>query len=173
MIAGRVAGAHGTGGEVRVQVLADDPQVLLRAKRLALSRSGPEDASPVEYESEGGSRGRAGEVRLTLRGVADRDAAAALRGSLVLVDVAELPPLSPGRHYWFELVGCEVQSAGGERVGIVSELWEAGAAHDVLVVLGDDGKRRLIPAVGALLQEIDVAGRRIRLADVAGLTDPA
>lgn len=173
VIIGRVAGAHGMAGELRVQVLGAGPQLLLETRRVALSRNGPDDPSAISYENEGGSTGRAGEVRLALRGVADRDAAERLRGALVLADAADLPALPPGQHYWYELVGCVVESASGARVGVVSELLDTGAAHDVLVVAGDDGKQRLFPIVQALLRELDVAGRRIVLEDVPGLTDPA
>jgi 16S rRNA processing protein RimM len=173
VIVGQVAGAHGIGGEVRVRVLTDDAALLLGAKRFALSRSGPEDPQATEIENQGGTTGRPGEVRLTLRGVADRDAAEALRGTLLLADVADLPLLPDGGHYWHELVGCVVETAAGERVGTVSGLLDTGAAHDVLQVAGDDGKPRLIPMVGALLRSVDVANRRIVLEDIAGLADPA
>jgi 16S rRNA processing protein RimM len=172
VIVGEIAGAHGIGGEVRVRVLAD-AALLLGMKRLALSRSGPDDPHATQIENQGGSTGRAGEVRLALRGVADRDAAEALRGTLVLADVADLPALPDGGHYWFELVGCAVWTAAGERVGTVAGLLDTGAAHDLLEVAGEDGRKRLIPLAAPLLSSIDVAGRRIVLADVAGLADPA
>lgn len=170
-IVGQIAGAHGILGEVRVRVLAD-VELLLGAKRFALSRSGPDDPHATEIENQGGTTGRAGEVRLALRGVADRDAAEALRGTLVLANVADLPPLPAGSHYRFELVGCRVETAAGERVGTVSGVLDTGAAHDVLEVAGDDGRPRLIPMVAALLRSVDVANRRIVLEDVAGLADP-
>lgn len=172
VIAGRVVGAHGIGGEVRVQVLADDKALLLGTKRFALSRIGVDDPAPSEIENEGGGTGRPGEVRLKLRGVADRDAAEALRGSLLLIDVADLPVLPAGQHYRFELIGCVVFSAAGVRFGVVSEVWDTGAAHDVLVIAGDDGKQRLLPMVAALMREKDIAGQRIVFEDVVGLIDP-
>jgi 16S rRNA processing protein RimM len=172
VILGEIAGAHGIAGEVRVRALVDRT-LLLGLKRFALSRSGPDDPQASEVENLGGTTGRAGEVRLALGGVADRDAAEALRGTLVLANVADLPPPPAGSHYWFELIGCTVETAAGERVGTVSGLRETGAPHDVLEVAGDDGKLRLIPMVGALLTRVDVAGGRIVLADVAGLADPA
>ena len=112
------------------------------------------------------------QVRLKLRGVADRDAAEALRGSLLLIDVADLPALPAGQHYRFELIGCVAFSAAGVRFGVVSEVWDTGAAHDVLVIAGDDGKQRLLPMVAALMREKDIAGQRIVFEDVAGLIDP-
>jgi 16S rRNA processing protein RimM len=171
VIVGEVAGAHGIGGEVRVRVLAD-AALLLGLRRLALSRSGPDDPHASEVENQGGSTGRAGEVRLALRGVADRDAAEALRGTLVLADVADLPPPPAGSHYWFELIGCAVETAAGGRVGTVSGVLETGAAHDVLEIAGNDGRQRLVPLAAALLRSVDVAGGRIVLEDVAGLADP-
>ena len=172
VIVGQIAGAHGVGGEVRVRALAD-AALLLGMKRFALSRSGPDDPQASEVENQGGGTGRAGEVRLSLRGLADRDAAEALRGTLVLADVADLPPLPAGSHYWFELVGCAVETAAGERVGTVTGLLDTGAAHDVLQIAGDDGRARLVPMVAALLRSVDVATQRIVLEDVAGLADPA
>lgn len=171
VIVGQIAGAHGIGGEVRVRVHADTA-LLLGMKRLALSRSGPDDPHADEVENRGGTTGRAGEVRLTLGGVADRDAAEALRGSLVLANVADLPKLPAGNHYWFELVGCAVETATGERVGRVSAVRETGAAHDVIEIAGDDGRLRLVPLVAALVRSLDVAAQRIVLEDVAGLADP-
>jgi 16S rRNA processing protein RimM len=172
VIVGRIAGAHGIRGEVRVE-LRSSAELMLGLQRVALSRLGVDDPQATETEIEGGTPASPGEVRLTLRGVADRDAAEALRGELLLADTNDLPPLPSGSHYWFELIGCEVARASGERIGEVAELWETGAAHDVLVVAGDDGKQRLIPMVGALLQNVDVAAKRIVLEDVAGLADPA
>ncbi|HEY8122349.1 MAG TPA: ribosome maturation factor RimM [Myxococcota bacterium] len=173
VIVGQIVGAHGIAGELRVRILADDAALLLRAKRFALSRSGPSDPHANEIENQGGTTGRPGELRLALRGVADRDAAEALRGTLLLADVADLPALPAGGHYWHELVGCAVETAAGERVGTVRGLLDTGAAHDVLEVAGEDGKPRLIPMVAALLRTVDVPNRRIVLEDIPGLADPA
>jgi 16S rRNA processing protein RimM len=172
VIVGEIAGAHGLDGELRVRALAG-AELLLGMTRLALSRSGPDDPHAREIENLGGTTARAGEVRLALRGVADRDAAEALRGTLVLADVADLPPLPAGSHYRFELVGCAVETAAGERIGSVTGVLDTGAAHDVLEIAGIDGKPRLVPVVAALLRSVDVAGRRIVLEDIAGLADPA
>jgi 16S rRNA processing protein RimM len=110
-------------------------------------------------------------VRLRLRGVADRDAAEALRGLLVLAERELLPPLAEGEHYWFELIGCRVETTAGEPIGSVREIWETGA-HDVLVVEAEDGTRRLVPAAQELLKEVDIEGRRVVVEPIPGLLDP-
>ena len=83
-----------------------------------------------------------------------------------------LPALPEGEWYWYQVVGCRVESHDGRAIGVVRELWETGA-HDVLVVEGDDGRRRLLPAARELIREVDVAGRRIVVEVIEGLLDPA
>jgi len=69
-------------------------------------------------------------------------------------------------------VGCQVELPSGETVGRVRELW-ATPAHDTLVVVGADGRDRLIPATPAILRRLDVAAGRIVIEDLPGLTDPS
>ena len=73
--------------------------------------------------------------------------------------------------YWFELVGCQVETPNGDVVGRVRELWDT-PAHATLVVVGVDGRERLIPAAPALLRQLDVAAKRIVIEDLPGLIDP-
>jgi 16S rRNA processing protein RimM len=171
VVLGRVAGAHGIRGELRVSILGDGPEHLLGAEWLELSfdaRAPLLDSSRRRYAVTGRGRGRPGEVRIALEGVADRDAAAALRGALVVGDAERLAPLPAGEHYWFELVGCRVEAEGGRALGTVREIWETGA-HDVLVVEDDAGRKHLIPAAEAFLRRVDPAAGRIVVAPVPGL----
>jgi len=189
---GRVLGAHGLRGEIRVRVLGDHPGHLCRARRVWLSGTamspgehaepgdGPEtDPSPGEDATAGPARtvvearaGRPGEVRIRLEGVSHREEAQALEGLWVLGEAADLEPLAEGEWYWYEVVGCRVQADDGTRIGVVREIWETGA-HDVLVVEGEDGRTRLLPAAETFLKEVDIRERRIVIEVIPGLLDPA
>lgn len=171
VVLGRVAGAHGVQGEVRIRFFGDGPENLLEARAVWIAER-RDDPAARRFEVKGGGNARPGEVRLALRGIDDREAAQALRGSLVLVDAADLPALPDGDYYWYELVGCRVESKDGAALGTVRELLETGA-HDVLVVEDEDGHTRLIPTAAGFLGEIDVANRRIVVEDLPGLLDPA
>ena len=105
---------------------------------------GTEDPAPLGCEIEGGGRGRAGEVRLSLRGVERREGAEALRGRLVLIEASALPPASEGEIYGYELVGCQVELPSGECVGRVREIWDA-RAHDAAGRHGSGRARSLDP----------------------------
>ncbi|MBW2291545.1 MAG: 16S rRNA processing protein RimM [Deltaproteobacteria bacterium] len=129
-----------------------------------------DDPNAKSYEVEFVGTGRANEARLGLAGVIDRDASQALRGLLVLAEESALEPLDDDEFYWHQLVGCEVETETGERVGTVREIWETGA-HDVLVVRDEAGRQNLIPTARELTREIDIPGRRIVVAAVPGLID--
>jgi 16S rRNA processing protein RimM len=158
---------------VRVRYFGDGPENILSAPRLVLAepKRGIEDPAAEEFEVERGAAGRPGEVRLALRGIRNREAAEELKGRLVTGAAEHLSPLPEGEFYWYELIGCQVQAAGGRTIGAVKEIWETGA-HDVLVVERQDGGRCLIPTARALMKEVDVEAGRIVVEDLPGLFDP-
>ena len=170
IVLGRVLGAHGVRGWVRVRYEGDGPAHLVRAERVTLARDERGTAART-YEVEGGGTGRAGEARLKLVGIGDRDAANALKGSWVLGQAAGLEVLPDGEFYWYQLVGCRVETEDGTPVGTVREIWETGA-HDVLVVKRDDGRQVLIPTAQELLPEIDLDEKRLVVAPLPGLLEP-
>ncbi len=170
LVLGEIVGAHGLRGEVRVRVTGDSGDNLLNAERLWLARR-IDEPSPRGVAVVGGGAGRPGEVRLRFEGIADRDAAEALKGMRVLGEASALPKLPEGEFYWHELVGCRVESEAGTVAGVVQEIWETGA-HDVLVVVDELGVRRLVPTAAALVRSIDPVARRIVVVDLPGLLDP-
>lgn len=169
VVLGKVIGAHGTRGELRVAIFGDGPANLLRAPELILGAP-PEHAERI-VEVESAVAGRPGEVRLTLHGVDSREAAQALAGLRVSVEPRHLEPLPSGEFYWFQLIGCAVEAHDGRALGTVRALLETGA-HDVLVVEDADGQEVLLPTAGDLLREVDVARGRIVIEVPDGLLDP-
>jgi 16S rRNA processing protein RimM len=171
VVLGRVAGAHGLRGQLRVAVLGDGPENLLGAPWLELSfdREDPlGDGSRRRYAVTCAAAHGARYVRIGLEGVADRDAALALRGAFVVGDAAHLAPLADGEHYWFELVGCRAEFEDGKAFGTVRGLVETGA-HDVLVIEDGAGREHLVPAREPFLCLVDPAARRIVVATLPGL----
>jgi 16S rRNA processing protein RimM len=170
IVLGEITGAHGLEGEIRVRFSGDVPDHLLDCDAVWVGR----DASDPEarrFRVLSAGSGRGGEVRLRLEGIRHRDAALALLGRVVMAPAAILPALPEGEFYWFELVGCRVESESGEPVGVVREIWETGA-HDVLMVEDEDGVRRLIPTAAELMKQVDLESRRIVVAHLPGLLDP-
>lgn len=169
---GRVVKAHGIGGEVVVEIRTDDPAArfapgtTLRAKD---SRGGgPERSYVVE-----GAREHGGRLLLRLAGVNDRAAAAALRGSLFVVDSADLPPIDePDTYYDHQLEGLRVRTTVGADVGVVAEVLHT-AAGELLAVRQPDGGEVLVPFVGAIVTSVSLAAGLVEVDPPEGLLDPA
>ena len=168
---GRVIGAHGLRGELRVLLLDGTDNNLNALSSVWLARE-EGDPKAVEARVRAVGSGRRGEARLALEGIDGRDAAEALRGRLVQAGIDQLGPLAEGEYYQYELIGCRVEDGAGRVLGVVSEIWETGAPA-VLVVVDEDAKREhLIPAAREILREVDVAARRITIDAPPGLIEP-
>lgn len=152
VVVGRVSGAYGVRGWIKVVPFSDARDSVLRAvPRWWL---GGRQHEVLESRPQGSS------VVAQLRGVADRNGAEALKGAEVTISRAAFPAAGAGEYYWIDLVGCEVVNPAGTVLGVVTELQEFGA-HPVLAVRGPDDVERLIPFVDRHVLSVDLAGRRI------------
>jgi 16S rRNA processing protein RimM len=158
LVIGRVVKAHGITGEVVVEIRTDDPDTRfapgtrLRAKA---SRDGDEERSYVGYVIEG-VREHGGRLLVRLAGVADRDAADALRGSLFVIDSDDLPPIDePDTYYDHQLEGLQVRTTTGTDVGVVAEVLHT-AAGELLAVRADDAREILVPFVSAIVTSVSL-----------------
>ena len=91
-----------------------------------------------------------------LKDCASREAAAALVGREVHVLRALLAPLSDFEFYVEDVLGCEVATPSGLRLGRVARSFWNGA-HDVMAVVGEDGHERLLPVVAEFVRSFDRA----------------
>src|SRR5579859_8140152 len=109
--------------------------------------------------AEGHAHGKG--VIARLEGVTDRDQAAALMNADIAVWRSQLGETKPGQYYWADLVGLDVQLAGGRSLGKVEGLMATGS-NDVLVVKGE--RERLIPFIqGQVIKRVDLAQGLIRV----------
>ena len=130
-----VAGAHGVKGEVRLKLFSDSAASLASHQNVYVGG--------VEYRLLGVREGGKTAVA-RFDGVADRSAAEALRGQLVEVDRAALPPLEDGEYYHADLIGLSCVDRDGQPVGTVVAVENFGAG-DLLEVELSDGRKSLIP----------------------------
>jgi 16S rRNA processing protein RimM len=105
-----------------------------------------------------------------LAGVADRDAADALRGSLFVIDSEDLPPIDePDTYYDHQLEGLRVRTTTGTDVGVVAEVLHT-AAGELLAVKGDSGEV-LVPFVGAIVTSVSLVDGTLEIDPPDGLLD--
>jgi 16S rRNA processing protein RimM len=168
LVVGRVVRAHGVTGELVVEVRTDDPDTrfapgtTLRAKP---SRGGPERDYVVDSARE-----HSGRLLVRLDGVADRTAADSMRGTLFLVDSADLPPIEePDEFYDHQLEGLQVVTTTGTPVGSVAEVLHT-AAGELLSVRTEDGEV-LVPFVSAIVTAVSLTDQTIEIDTPDGLLE--
>ena len=162
---GRFVGLHGVKGYLRLK-----PWGKAEAKewrRLIVYRGGEERPEVLEVER---IRPHKNVLLVRVKGIRRRDKKAeSLVGLEVFVPVGDLELLlEEGEYYWFQLIGCDVFTDEGRRVGKVVELFATGS-NDVLVVR--DGKEYLIPFIKDVIAEVDKEGKRIVLRRYEGLIE--
>lgn len=150
---GRVAGAYGVRGWIRV--LVDDPEDLKLQPQWWIRGV----ARTVEQAKAHGAA-----LVAKLEGVDDRAQAEAFQGATVELPRERLPAPEAGRYFWDDLVGLEVVNESGTVLGKVQSLFSNGA-HDVMVLEGSAGEsRRMLPWVPAVVRAVDLEGGRIEVA---------
>jgi len=89
-----------------------------------------------------------------LEGIEDRDRAAALRGAVIEVDRAELPPTGEREYYQADLIGLPVRNLEGAALGKVGYFTDTPAGS-MMVVQGT--REYWIPAMPQHLAKVDLA----------------
>jgi len=135
---GQVSGVFGVKGWVKVYSFTDPRENILQYSPWILRKN-----NQIHEVKLLGGRRQGSLVVANLQDVSDRDAAAELMGSDILIRRQQLPKPDAGEYYWADLIGLDVQNQEGCKLGKVDHLLETGA-NDVLVVVDGDIER-LIP----------------------------
>lgn len=163
---GRVVGAWGIQGGIKVKPFAADPQALFSSKRWFIEP--PETLRPGSAVPPllriVSAREQGDHVVATAQELPDRNAAEAMKGARILISRASFPTPEAGEFYWVDLIGLTVVNRAGATLGTVDGLLETGP-HCVLSVQGPDPDVAplLIPFVDAYVDRVDQAARRIEV----------
>lgn len=183
---GRVLGAWGIKGGIRVMPFAKDPQALFSSRRWFIR---PPEGPQVVLSTRPGayppvlritsSKEQGDSVVATAQELPDRNAAEAMKGARIYIARSNFPTAGDGEFYWIDLIGLDVVNREGQALGTVIGLIDTGA-HSVLRLQRPkalsapgaepgaepgtavtDESERLIPFVAAFIDGVDLAARRI------------
>lgn len=179
VVLGRVGDPYGVRGWVRLLPYGDNPEDWAGAGHWWLARDA--DAKDWQQCAVSDCKWHGEGLVALLDGVKDRTTAEKLKGTLVALPRSLMPPTGDGEYYWGDLIGLTVINQAGETLGQVRRLIETGA-NDVMEVVatqpaGDVSAEaaasarapaaktivRLLPFVGAVVQEVDLAAGTIRV----------
>jgi len=143
-----IAGAHGVAGEVRLKLFSEGVATLKRhLNRENGFNGGTLTLTALRDDGKGGAIARFAQC-------IDRNAAEALRGTLLTVPRSTLPPLGAGEYYHADLIGLPAVSNDGTALGTCIAVDNFGAG-DVLEVRRPDGKSFMVPMRAEAVPEWD------------------
>ena len=149
---GKVVGAQGLGGELRINPASDFPERFTKPGPRWLQRKG---AAPQEMTLTSGRQlpGRSLFI-VRFKGIDNRTAAEALVGQTLLVNAADRPELDEGEFHLLDLVGLEARLDASDNavIGTVSDLISGG--NDLLEITRPDGRKLLVPFVEQIVPEV-------------------
>jgi len=172
---GYITGAYGVQGWVRIHPYSIEASALLHVKTWWLGRGEnkgevrsevPTEVHDVEKLE---AKRHGDDVVARIMGVIGRDAAEALKGSVIQIQRSHFPVLSDNEFYWLDLIGLAVENCQGESLGVVADLIDNGA-HPILRVVQSKenettttspAREYLIPFVAHFVPTVDQKNKKI------------
>jgi 16S rRNA processing protein RimM len=163
ILVGRVAGAFGVRGEVRITSFTAEPMALVDYKTLLR-----EDGSPGLTLTTG--RPVKGGVIVRVPEIETREQAEAARGLKLFVPRAALPAPDEDEFYVTDLIGLSVETAQGEVLGSVRAIQDFGAG-DLLEIQPLEGPSWYLPFTREAAPEVRIAEGKVIAAPPAVVED--
>jgi 16S rRNA processing protein RimM len=153
VLVGIVVGAQGVRGRVRIKSFTQDP--------MAVGAYGPlaDEAGKRSFKlrTVGLSRGA---VLAEIAGVADRNAAEALKGTKLYADRTALGGTDEGEYFEADLIGLKAEDGEGRPLGRVKAVFDFGAGP-LVELERDGGATQMLAFTDANVPVVDIAGGRI------------
>ena len=153
---GQFVGAHGVRGLVKLRSFTENPESIFDYAPL-LSDDGKHTFKITAKSAD------KDHFIVTVDGIADRDAANALRGDKVYIPRDILPPPSKGEYYDADLIGLAVFDAAGKDYGKTLALHDHGAG--AFLEIGHDHKTSfMLPFKDAFVPAVDLEAGKLLIA---------
>ncbi len=159
VLMGAILGAHGIKGEVKVKSFAARPAAIADYGPLTDTRH----KRSFDLSIVGTGDAAKGVLIGRIAGVADRNAAEALKGVELFVDRERLPaPDDPEEYYLADLIGLAAYDGKGTKLGEIVSVDNYGAG-DLLLVAPEDGEGFVVPFAKVFVPVVDLKAARVVL----------
>ena len=156
VLLGVVIGAQGLKGEVKVKTFTEAPDNI-RAYGLLHTREGRTFSITHLREASGFAI-------VSFDGVANREAAEALKGTELYVSRATLPGTQEHEFYHADLLGLRAEDELGRTIGKVIAVHNFGASDVIEIARDDDNGTVLMPFTREIVPTVDLDQGRVVIA---------
>ncbi|HEX9787184.1 MAG TPA: ribosome maturation factor RimM [Candidatus Binatia bacterium] len=161
---GEIVTTHGLDGWLKLNPFNLNTTALSSGVEVILEKGGEGSRHRLEA-----SQPHRNQLLIKLREVDSIDHAVKYVGSTLSVGESALESLPPGRYYQYQVIGFEVFSVSGERIGLISSILSTPAG-ELYVVQGAE-KEHLVPAIKEFVEKVDFTARRIIIDPPDGLLE--
>lgn len=155
---GHISGAYGIRGWARIAPYSAEAEAMLKVKDWWLDLPEMHNVSVVQARRQGD------DIVALFSGIDNREAAEALRGSVICISRSRFPALPEDEYYWVDLIGLSVLNLRGDTLGTVRGLIDNGV-HPILQVTVENSENKvrelLIPFVAQFIDDVDREGGKI------------
>ncbi len=161
---GQIVNTFGIKGMVKVKPFTDDTKKRFdNLKKVYIQNKNERkeyEIEEVKYHKE--------MVLIKFKGIENPEDANLLRNCYLVVDRDEEEPLEEGTYYIVDMIGLEVYTDEGEKLGILDDVFNSGSS-DIYVVKNELGKQILLPAIEDVIKNIDMEQRKMVVHLIPGL----
>ncbi len=157
LIIGKLGGAHGVRGEVKVIPLTDDVRRFSSLKDCLIldEKEHLKETREVEKSRVDDSR-----TLIKFNGIDDRDEVSKLTGYYIGVSREDAVKLPEGRYFIADLIGLTVVDESRGDLGTIKDIINSGAS-DIIIVKRKGKNELLIPYLNAIVKNVDLSSGKM------------
>jgi 16S rRNA processing protein RimM len=163
---GKIARTHGIRGLVKILPYGESLALQGAGEKVFLAvslKETPETLTIVSAKSQGKM------LLVQFQDLTSIDEAKGIVGLEVLLPEDRLPPTQDDEYYHYQLIGLEVVTKQGDRIGVLRGIIETGG-NDVYSI-DRNGRELLVPAVEGVIADVDLQQNRMVIDPPEGLMD--
>lgn len=157
---GQIISVVGIKGELKVYPYTDAPNSFENFDEVIIDN--------INYKIEKVRRKSDNIVILKLLGIDDRNTSETYRQKFIFIDKKDTKPLLEGSYYIHNLVGLEVETIEGTKIGKLIDVIQ-NKSQDLYEIQLENGETFLLPAVEEFIINIDIEKRKMIVKLIEGL----
>lgn len=161
LIVGKLRRPHGVKGEMKMSVLTDFPDLLVKGLEVFVG----EDYLALTIRS---IRSQGETILISFEEYFDRDKVGVHRNKFVSMRTEDFPSLPEGEYFFHQLLGLKVIDEDAQKLGSVVDIIETGA-NNIYVVRNVRGDEILLPAIEGVIIAVDLELKEMRVRLLPGL----
>ncbi|MGM8364161.1 ribosome maturation factor RimM [Virgibacillus sp. W0181] len=163
---GKIVNTHGIKGEVKVKRITDFEERFAAGETVYILK---EDGQTFPLTIDTHRTHKQFDL-LQFKGLYNINDVEQFKGLYLNVKADQLNELGKNEYYYHEIIGCQVMTTSGDRLGEIDSILSPGA-NDVWVVKGEDGKEMLIPYIEDVVKHVDVDNKKVTIELMEGLLE--